>query len=252
MNDFALGGHQTEKYYVTNDKEACQLLRRKFSGETSMIIRTLAPQNFASIRHNHNELQREKEKKWIVLEILIQPERSFIMALKRGLKINRDQQATVVPAITRHASGAYMLMRFSDLPFDQSKNHNNNSNDESYDDEEERMCVNSIRKSMSTLFPYRRGEKIRVLDVFAETVDEQDVVRFKGSVVVILDGDYYIPQKNMESGLAYISEYDKNIKFECIGPFQYSAYCPTCRTVDSHIPEYCKYFEKEYPGGLFL
>ncbi|KAG2227041.1 hypothetical protein INT45_006448 [Circinella minor] len=231
--------------YVSNDKEACQLLRRNFSGETSLIIRTLEPINYIQC----DDQQEEQEKKWVVLEALIQPEKSYNVALRRGLKIKRDQQVTVVPAIHSRAAGAYMIMRFSGLPY---KKKEKNRDDDDYDDEDERTCVYKVRKSMGSIFPYWEGEKIQLLDAFAETVDEQDAVRFKGSVIVILDGDYYIPQKNVDSGLAYIAEYNTEVKFEHIGPFQYSAYCSTCRTIDSHTPENCKYFEKEYPGGLLL
>ena len=234
--------------YVSNDKEACRLLRQNFSGETSIVIRTLNPTNYLQWG-NHEE---EREKKWVVLEALIQPEKSYMMALKRGLKVKRDQEVTVVPAIHSRAAGAYMIMRFSGLPFNGKQKKKNNGDGNDYDDEADRVCVYNVRQSIGSIFPYWQGEQIRLLDVFAETVNEQDAVRFKGSVIVILDGDYYIPQKNVESGLAYIAEYDEEVKFEHIGPFQYSAYCSTCRTVDSHTREYCKYFEKEYPGSLVL
>ncbi|KAI8147443.1 hypothetical protein BJV82DRAFT_595485 [Fennellomyces sp. T-0311] len=213
--------------FVPNVKEASQLLRRKFSGETTLAIRALTPEIYA--------LNDEQERQWIVLEVLIQPQRSYMFALKRGLKINRGQEATVVPAISRSAAGAYMIMRFSGLPLDDGPE----------------VCADKVRRSMGKLFPFWHGEKIRVRDVFAETIDEEDAVRYHGSIVAILDDDYYIPQHNLETGLAYISEYDIQAKFESIGPFHYSAYCSACHTIDSHTTENCKYFKKEYPGGIY-
>ena len=167
--------------YVFNDKEACQLLRRNFSGETSIIIRTLNPTNYLQCGNQKGE----REKKWVVLEALIQPEKSYMIALKRGLKIKRDQEVTVVPAIHSRAAGAYMIMRFFGLPFNQKQRKKNNGDEDDYDDKAERVCVYNVRKSIGSIFPYWQGEQIRLLDVFAETVDEQDAVRFKGSVIAI-------------------------------------------------------------------
>ncbi|KAI9491815.1 hypothetical protein BDB00DRAFT_831523 [Zychaea mexicana] len=243
--------------HVTSDKEACQLLRRNFSGETSMIIRTLSTENYyASLslpsppqtttttvecQPTKEEEDIDDEKNWVVLEVLIQPERSYMLALKRGLKIERDKEATVVPAIPRSAAGAYMIMRLSGLPM-----HGEDKEDQDI------ICANNVRKSIGSLFLYWQHDNkpIRVLEVFPERIEEEDAVRWKGSVVVILDGDYYIPQQNLESGLAYVAAYDQHVKFQVIGPFHYNAFCPTHRIIDSHTPENCKYFENEYPGGL--
>lgn len=215
--------------HVTNVKEASQILRRQFSGNTSMAIRALTPGAY-----------NEEEKTWIALEVSFTPEKSRLLALKRGVKppagtITAAEQhpVTVVPAIRSNAAGAYTIMRFRDLPMSS--------------DESPKTTAFKARQSIRALFrswiqDQQDGSVSPplVLDAFPELLGQDEDV-YQGSIVVLIEGDYYIPQKDMERGTAYISAYDAHFPFEVL-TYQYAAYCRQCRTIDSHTTDHCKFF----------
>lgn len=215
---------------VANVKEASQILRRQFSGNTSMAIRGLTPGDY-----------NEEEKAWVSLEVAFTPEKSRLLALKRGVRLPADITAaeqhpvTVVPAIRSNAAGSYMIMRFQGLPVTTS------------DDDLPMTAAFKIRRSIRTLFRSWKQDQEDgvhppplVLDAFPELLGEDEDV-YQGSVVVLIEGDHYIPQKDMERGTAYIAAYGTYFPFEAL-TYQYAAYCRDCRTIDSHTTDNCKFF----------
>ncbi|KAI7885601.1 hypothetical protein K492DRAFT_203812 [Lichtheimia hyalospora FSU 10163] len=163
--------------------------------------------------------------------------KSRLLALKRGVRLPVNSTAeqhpvTVVPAIRSNAAGAYMIMRFHGLPMTS--------------DDLPTTTAFKIRQSIRSLFrSWQQDQQDGLpsplaLDAFPELLgQDQDV--YQGSIVVLIEGDYYIPQKDMERGTAYIAAYDAYFPFESL-TYQYAAYCRECRMIDSHTYDNCKFF----------
>ncbi|KAI9320693.1 hypothetical protein BX666DRAFT_1224376 [Dichotomocladium elegans] len=194
--------------HVGSVGEAAQILRRQFSGETTLTIHNLKPSQYG------------ESADWIAVEVILTPERSKRNALLRGLKVN-NQAIPVIPSIASNEAGAYMVLRISGLPADESPV----------------TAVGRVRESVRRLFPSWANEKIGVSTVFPELRGEFED-EYHGSIVALLEDAYPIP-KGLST--AYLQSYNGHYPFEA-RTFHYHVYCKQCREVDSHTTTNCRYF----------